>query len=450
MTTQQRKGTRRNVLATAGAGSAALALAACGAPATGGEGQPAATAKNVTIRVTARQAQEADMWPIRAPQLTEKYPNIKIEPDLHSGDIQPKQAALIASGEIGDITHTHFSAAQPQNLYLGKSMRDLDSFIAKDKLDLKQWYPQAIDAGKIDGKVIALPFKGKMATVALFYNETLFQQAGIKVPDMNTTLNELVDAAVKLTRPDGSQWGIVGPLPADARNVTGVIRRWGAELFDKDQKKATLDTNEARAAFGWYYDALHRRKFMTGTDDQKLFREGKAAMMIHRDYNEKTTIHPAAQSQGFKYSATMIPKGPTGKRGGVWIPDAMQMSSITKNPDEAWKALLWFTDKETGIQLGLQKSPGVSTTAGARPDVYGDPRLLNHDVYPKLLQELDRDSNVLGENYQGSIPHNFKISEVNAVLKKAMDAIVANQGEPTPSFMKNVNDELQNVLSLPR
>jgi ABC-type glycerol-3-phosphate transport system substrate-binding protein len=329
-------------------------------------------------------------------------------------------------------------------------MRELDSFINKDKLDLKQWYPQAIDAGRLDGKVIALPFKGKMATVALFYNQTLFEQGGVKPPDLNTTLNDLAEAAAKLTRPDGSQWGMVGFMPASARNVTGVVRRWNAELFNKDQTKVTLDTQEARAAFGWYYDALHRRKFMTVTDDQKLFREGKAAMMVHRDFNEKTTIQPAAETQGFKYSASLIPKGPGGKRGGVWIPDALQLSAISKNPDEAWLVLKWFADHDTGLALALQKSPGVSTTPGARPDVYNDPKFLNHEVYPKLLQELDRDSNLLPENYQGSVPANYKIPDVDTILTRAMTAVAKNEAEPTPSFLKALNDEIQNVLDQPR
>ena len=36
------------------------------------------------------------------------------------------------------------------------------------------------------------------------------------------------------------------------------------------------------------------------------------------------------------------------------------------------------------------------------------------------------------------------------MLKKAMTAVQKNEAEPTPSFLKNVNDELQAVLSLPR
>jgi multiple sugar transport system substrate-binding protein len=440
--------TRRRIAGGAAAGGGALALAACGAQTGAGDAKPQAARKSASLKVVARTNSEAEMWPIRLPAFEAAHPGLKAEAELHAGDIQEKIATLIASGTIGDVVHTHPSQAQPQRLFLGGSMKQLDTYAARDKLDLKQWYQAAIDSGRLDGKLISLPFKGKMATVAMHLNLTLFEQAGIKPPDLNTSLNDLADMATKLTRPDGSQWGIVGFMPDSARNVTGVIRRWNAELFDKDQKKATLDTAEARAAFAWYYDALHRRKFATLTDDEKLFREGKAAMLIHRDFNSKTSYWPAAQSQGFKYSATLIPKGPTGRRGGVWIPDAMQLSSTSPNPDEAWLLLKWLTDHDTGLALALQKTG--STTPGARPDVYNDPKFLNHETFPRLFQELDRDSNALAENYQGSIPHNYKIPEVNAVLNKAMTAVRNNEAEPTPAFLKNLNDEVQNILSLPR
>ena len=441
--------TRRRIVGGAGAGSAALALAACGSPSGSGDAKPQAARKSANLKVVARTSSEAEMWPIRLPAFEAAHPGLKAEAELHAGDIQEKIATLVASGTIGDVVHTHPSQAQPQRLFLGGSMKQLDTYVAKDKLDLKQWYQAAVDAGKLDGKLISLPFKGKMATVALFYNQTLFEQAGLKVPDLNTTLADLGELAAKLTKPDGSQIGMAGVLPKDARSLTGTIRRWNAELMDKDQKKATLDTPEARAAFQWFYDAFHRRTFMHPLlPDEQTFRDGKAAMLIHKDFNIKTTVHPAAQTQGFKYSATLISKGPTGRRGGVWIPDAMQLSTTSPHQDEAWQLLKWLTDHDTGITLALQKTG--STTPGARPDVYNDARFLNHDVFPKILQELDRDSNLLPENYHGSIPANYKIPEVSAVLAKWIDQVWKNEAEPTPAFLKNVNDEIQNILNLPR
>jgi ABC-type glycerol-3-phosphate transport system substrate-binding protein len=453
MTSFSRTVTRRAMIGASGAGSAALVLAACGAP-SGGSESSAQSKAPVTLRVIARTVSEQDMWPIRVPAFEAKYPNIKLNVELippENGGVQAKTDTFIAAGEVLDVVHTHFSAAQPQRLYLQKAMRDLDSYVARDKVDLKQWYPQAIEAGRLDGKIIAFPFKGKMATVALFYNETLFQANGVKPPDLNTSLNDLADMAAKLTKADGSQIGIAAMPFRSARNVTGVIRRWNAEMLSPDQKKGTLDTTQAAAAFAWYYDALHKRKFMTVTDDQNIFRSGKAAMLIHRDYNEKTSIDPAAKTQNFKYSATMIPKGPTGRRGGIWVPDGLQIGTASKAPDQAWLAHQWFVDHDTGLALAQQKSSGASTTPGARPDVYNDPKFLNHEIFPKLFQELDRDSNQLPENYQGSVPANYKITEADAVLGKWIQMVEKNEAEPTPSFLKNLNDELNNaVLSLPR
>lgn len=435
---------RRRLMATGSAATGALALAACGQE---GAAKPVAPKKSANVKVVARTGAEAEMWPIRIPVFEQAHPGIKVEAELHAGDIQEKIATLIASGTIGDVVHTHPSQAQPQRLFLGGSMKQLDAYVARDKLDLKQWYSLAIEAGRLDSKLISLPFKGKMATVALFYNETLFQQAGLKPPDLNTSLGDFTEMAAKLTKPDGSQWGIGGTLPTGMRSLTGTIRRWNAETLSKDWKKGTLDTPEARAAWGWFYEAAHKRKlFDPGVDGAALFREGKAAMLIHQDFNAKTSIHPAAQAQGFKYSATLIPKGPTGRRGGIWIPDAMQLSATGTNQDEAWLVLKWLTDHDTGLALALQKTG--STTPGARPDVYNDTKFLNHEIFPKIFQELDRDSNQLPEIYM--VPGNYKIPEFDAVLNAAINKVRKNEAEPTPAFMRTLNDELQNVLNLPR
>ena len=235
-------------MAALGAATGAAALAACGgASATGGRADKAPAAKkNVTLRVVARLQQEADMWPVRLPQFMEAYPGVKVEPELYTGDIVAKIFALVAAGSMGDVGHTHFSAAQPQRLALQKAVKELDAYAAKDKLDLKQWYPMAVEAGRVDNKLIALPFKGKMGTIGFFYNQSMIEQAGLKVPDANTTVNDLAEMAVKLTKPDGSQIGLAGNLPKSASTMISTVRRWNAEVFSKDWMKVTLDTQPAR------------------------------------------------------------------------------------------------------------------------------------------------------------------------------------------------------------
>lgn len=443
--------TRRGVMAGFAVVPAGVVAAACGqGSAAGGDGSGAQTQKNVTIRVVARTAQEADMWPIRIPQFMQAYPHVKVETELYPSDIVNKIFALVAAGSMGDVGHTHFSAAQPQRLALQKAVKELDAFIGKDKVDLKQWYPAAVDAGRIDNKLYALPFKGKMGTIGFFYNQTLFEQAGLKIPDANSTITDISEAAAKLTKPDGSQIGIAGVLPKSASQMISTIRRWNAELLSKDWMKATLDTQQARDAFSWYYDAFHRRKFMDpALPVQDTFNEGKAAMMMTVDISqEKSKTTAAGQAQGFKWGAMLSPKGPTGRRGGYWVPDGIQIFNTTAAPDASWLLMKWLSNKETGLALAMQKSPGVSNTPGARPDVYADPQFLNHEIFPRYLQELERDANLMNEPFQ--VPGNFKIDEFNTALGAQVDKISKNQADPNPSFMKTLNEELQNILNLPR
>ena len=308
----------------------------------------------------------------------------------------------------------------------------------------------AVEAGRVDNKIYALPFKGKMGTIGFFYNQTLLEQAGQKVPDANTTINEIGEIAAKVTKPDGSVVGLAGNLPKAASTMISTIRRWNAELLSKDWMKVQLDTQQARDAFSWYYDAFHRRKFMDpALNPQNTFNEGKAAFMITVDVSqEKSKTLAAAQAQGFKWGAMLAPKGPTGRRGGYWVPDAIQLFSNSTEPDAAWQLVKWLTNKDTGLALAQQKSPGVSTTPGARPDVYNDPKFLDHELFPRYLQELERDANLLNEPFQ--VPGNFKIPEFNAALAAQVDKIWKNEADPNPSFMKSLNDELQNILNLPR
>lgn len=442
--------TRRAVLrGTAAAAAVTLGIAACvpGGGSASSEAQPTSALKPATLRVVGRTGQEAEMWAIRLPAFEAAYPGLKVQTDLHGGDMEVVFSTLIASGTLGDVSATSPAQAQPQRFYIGKSMRELDPLIARDKLDLKQWYQVAVDAGRVDGKVISLPFKGKMSTVALFYNQSLIEQAGMKVPDLNTTVDQFLEMAMRLTKPE-SQWGIAGTLSNVTRRLTASVRVWNAEILSNDLKRATLNTAEMARAWGWYYDMIHRRKIADPNErvPQRVFLAGNAAFLINEDFSEKSAIHPAAQQQGFTYGATLFPKGPTGRRGGTWQPDALQLATASPNQDQAWALLKWLTDQETGLTLALQKTG--STTPGARPDVFGDPRFLNHSIYPKVLQELERDAAQLPEGYQ--TPHNFKIPEFDAVLDVGVKQVRANEAEPTAAWLRTVNDDLQRVLDLPR
>jgi ABC-type glycerol-3-phosphate transport system substrate-binding protein len=431
------------------AGAAGGLVAACRGALLGSQnqGETVALKKGVTLRYHHRAGPEDEMLAKRLPAFEETY-GIKVQQEATTGDFVAVINTLIAAGTLGDVIHTHPSAAQPHRMFLSGAAIGLDELVKRDKIDLRQWFQQAINGLRVNGTLTALPYKGKMGRIAFFYNATMYKEAGLKLPDLNYTIEQLTEDAQKLTRRTGDevrQWGIGGHLESSQTTFDSILRRWGMELFTSDQKRTNLLSPNHLQAFQWHYDIYHRMRVADPRGNMtQLFTSGKVATLFNLDFNTKTTIH-AAVGNAFEWSATLAPKGPTGRRGGIFIPDSMSISATSPNRNEAWKLALWLCDKESGLALALQSTG--STTPGARPDVYADPRFLEHPVYPRILQELDKMATELPEDFV--VPWNFRLPEIQAVITKYVQQIRNNEAEPSASFMRQLHDEIQRELDMP-
>ncbi|HEU5317359.1 MAG TPA: hypothetical protein VFX49_14710 [Chloroflexota bacterium] len=434
--------TRRKLTATAVTGAGAWLAAACGAPGAG-TGTKSTAPANITFHWIG--ASEQEMVEKRVPIFMSEHPNIKVNLEPYD---DAKVITLAAAGSLGDVLTSSASAGQPSVFYVKKITQALDALIARDKLDMKQWFAPLVDAAKVDGKQIAMIFNGKLARVAVFYNRSMFDKAGLKYPDANWTTDQYMEAAVKMTKADAGEWGMATHFKTDQSYVIAYLRRWNGDLFDKAGKKATLETNEARTAFQWAWDMYHNKKVAPiSGDEAKLFQTGKGGIMLHRDFNQKNAVTEASKAQNFQYGASFGPKGPTGRRGGLWTFRACMLNSQTKSRDASWELAKFMCDKESGVALALQTAPGTSTTGGGRPDVYGDPRLINHPSAPKEVQEAERDSQNSTEPY--ALPWNYRVDEVSKAINPFIDKIVKNEAQPTAGFMREANEAVQRVLDLP-
>jgi ABC-type glycerol-3-phosphate transport system substrate-binding protein len=440
-------GTRRRIVLSGAGAVGALALAACGAP----PQQAGGGAKDIeaTLVFWHGGAGDAEMGPKRAQDFMNEYPKIKVTVE-DPGDLGAKVLAGAAAGTLADLMLQSTSAGQPQILFLRKIVQGVDQYATRDKLDLKQWFPHIIEAARVDGKLYALPFDGKVARVAVWINKTTFDKAGLKLPDPGWTVDQYMEAAVKLTNPGAQEWGMATNFKKDMSYVQAYVRRWGADVFDKSGKKATMDSAEARASFQWAYDMYHTKRVAdpAATDETKTFFAGKGAIMLHRDFNQKPSALAASTAQGFALWTSVGPKGPTGRRGGFWDFRAAWMPSLSRAKDAAWELQKFMCNKESGLAHALQSQPGTSTTPGARPDIFADPRFLNHPTYPRQIQEMEAES--MKSDELELFPANFQVDELSKVLNPFVDKIVKNEAQPTASLMKEINDAVQRVLELPR
>lgn len=429
------------------------ALAACGpaAPAGSGTGSEASRSKApATIHLGERAGTEEQAFDNRLPVFKERFPYITVVRDVITGDMIAALQTMAVSGTLPDNAHSYTGGNEYHTFSTTGAFREIDSLIARDKVDLKQWFPEMIDIMRIDGKLHGLPFKGQILGGGFFFNLSLFEKRGLQPPTDSWTLDDLVNAARLLTERSGSdtvQWGYAVQTWG-GENFNAHLRHWGGDTYSKDGKKAMVDSPQVLEALQWYEMMFTKERIMHPLDNAANdFYEGKIAMMGRTYFNFKTGILTNVGNK-FKWDSMMMPKHPkTGKRGGMFAGDAHSITRDSKAVDAAFELLKWITDKEFGVQLALQTKG--STTPGGRPDVYADERILNHPQYPKQTQ-LAQLNSVKEIKEPFSAPANFRAADIAKVRDPATTKITTGEAKAEPGYLRELNNQLQAIMDLPR
>lgn len=441
---------RRALLGTFSALAAAPALACQRREQAGGQPSQAAQAP-ATIRMLERAGTEEQALDIRVPQFMEKYSWIKVEREVVTGDIIQAQFTMAAADTMPDTAHAYLGDQSYHAFAANGVYVSIEDLVARDKLDLNGWFPALIDAMRIEGKLHGLPFKGQVLTCGLYYNKDLFDAAGLKYPNEDWTLDDLMEAANKLTKREGGetvQWGY-GLQTWGGENWCGHMRNWDAEWLTQDGKRSLLNTPQIQTGLQWYYDMWHKWRTLAPPSLNPagaLFPQSRCAMLGRCYANYKSSVL-LPNNVRFNWSMTIMPKGPTGNRGGMFAGDAQAVTKNSKRRDAAYELVKWLCDKETGVQLGLQTKG--STTLGGRPDVYADPRILNHPQYPRDAQEAQLKSIQVMKGHF-SVPWNFRALEVYRVRDPYLNRVVQGEAQPDTGFLENLHREVQAILDQPR
>ncbi|MEJ6396126.1 extracellular solute-binding protein [Gymnodinialimonas sp. 2305UL16-5] len=174
-----------------------------------------------------------------------------------------------------------------------------------------EFFPM-VSAMERDGQYYALPTA--VRSLALFYNERLFERAGIEEPP--TTLDEMMEIAEALTERDGAgnitQVGITSGMTAQDhhwfREV--LIRQFGGEPYTEDYQTVTYDSEAGLEALNFYLGLEENGVSQTGFMDepQAAFRAGRAGMHIDGSFR----IGALNSTGGLQWGVTELPAGPDG------------------------------------------------------------------------------------------------------------------------------------------
>ncbi|MCC1494416.1 extracellular solute-binding protein [Cognatishimia sp. F0-27] len=293
-------------------------------------------------------------------------------------DYRTKVAAAVPAGEGPDVVQLFYGWLNDYKEAQLIQPLPADTFPAAE-ID-EAFFPM-VQAMKEGDRYWALPTA--VRSLALFYNERLFEEAGIDGPP--ETLDELVETAAALTKRDGAgnitQVGITAGMTAQDHHWwrEGLIRQFGGEPYVDDYQTVNYNSDAGKAALGFYTDlfmgddAVSAVGFMD--EPQAAFKAGRAGMHIDGSFR----IGSLNNTRGLKWGVTELPATADGAQSNYssyWV-NAITTKAEGEKYDAAVKFMQYITSDEA-MQIWLDvvgelpAKPSVGLTEeNAQNEVFG-------------------------------------------------------------------------------
>jgi multiple sugar transport system substrate-binding protein len=232
-----------------------------------------------------------------------------------------------------------------------------------DKVDLTKFPEDIVNLYNWqDEKQYAVP--KDLDTIALWYNKTMFDEAGLSYPDENWTWDDFADACEALTKDDGSQHGFALRPSNGQAGWYNIVYDMGGTIISDDKKSSGFDQKETIEAIKFVTDIVKNGytpsyEVVAENEEHALFEAGKVAMITQGSWMlAELCNNDYVKEHG---DIAVLPKdAATGRRASIynglgWVADAQ-----TDKPEEAW-ALIEYLGSEKAQQK--QSDLGVVISA---------------------------------------------------------------------------------------
>lgn len=336
---------RRKFLQLSATFAGAAALTACvapqpgAAPAAGGE---AAAPAGETAQLSFGHTWEAAFQP-HQDEFDQKYlethPGLEFNKTYNTwGDHNQIVPTWAAANTLPDVIYVHGRYAFPWN-HEGIMISTQDYIDGDADFNVQGIWEEALRLYRYQGSQYEIPYDH--GPIIMGYNKDLFDAAGVAYPAEDWTTDDFLEAALALTAEN--QWGYGGYYNGivGLGNEQGIalIGPWGGEIFDEEDTKLFLDSEESMAALQWWADLIHVHEVAPLPAQAQAIPNGpwvsgQAAMFALASWGTPTLISFAE----FQWDVAPWPKGPSAQRTGSFG-SGFGITRDSKNSDAAWEYL---------------------------------------------------------------------------------------------------------------
>jgi multiple sugar transport system substrate-binding protein len=233
---------------------------------------------------------------------------------------------------------------------------------APEAIDPSRFYPEALEAFQRDGIQYGLPIS--FSNVVLYYNQDLFDAAGLDYPDASWTWEDELAAAEALTDADAKVWGTFQPV--SFFEYFKVLVQNGGEFFDASGDVA-FDSPEGVEAAAWLLDKVGSvqptEADMGGQDDGAMFASGQLAM-----WHTGIWMFGSLADADFSWDIAVEPGNVT--NASHFFANGVVASATTEHPEAAARWMQHLAGSEASVEARLAASwelPPVADTSLLSP-----------------------------------------------------------------------------------
>lgn len=361
----------KRVIAAILAGTMALSLAACGG--SGGDtAQAPGSGTTETAETPSGDALSVMIWdPYQEPGISEILADFTAKTGIPT-EIQVVKweeywtmlSAAAQGGSLPDVFWMHSNEAER---YMSNGMLlDLtDRLAASETVSADKYPADIVGLYTYEGKNYALP--KDVDTIALWYNKTLFDQAGVAYPTADWTWDDLYEAAKALTGD-----GVYGFAVSATNNQAGyynLIYDMGGYIISGDKTKSGWDDPQTIAAMQYFEKMIQEglmpsQETMSESAEDVLLGAGTIAMTTMGSWllaNNKENEYIIANCD-----CVELPRdAATGRRVSIYNGLGWTAAANTDKPDEAWKLIEYLGSQEAQTkqaELGVTMSAYENTS----------------------------------------------------------------------------------------
>ena len=305
----------------------------------------------------------------------QQHPDITVQLEHipSQSEYRQKLATRFASNTPPDVmllNYRRFSAfaeagvLEPLEPYLNDS----------NTLTAEQFFPLALDSFHFENQLWCIP--QNISSLVVYYNQDLFDTAGLPYPSNDWTRDQFLTAARALTRDtdgDGQidQYG--ASIQPNIFRLAPFLWQDGHQLVDNLQNPTRLTINQD--TLQWFVDLQLKEQVVPSAvaeaaqPSENRFINGSIAMI----FNSRRGVPTYRTIDSFNWDVAPLPSGP--QKAGILHSDAYCLAANAENKTAAWTFIQFANSVEGQTIVAASGRTVPSLIAVAESPTFLDPHL---------------------------------------------------------------------------